>query len=267
MAEKSANSVRFVPQWMNSDFFGLHLRNYFNDPKLNVVRLEVRSASADGENFASSMYRVNVTFTRHSETDVTNHSLIVKVPLSGETAVAATSENNLYKKEIEFYSEIAPKIGALLGQLGETKQLIANCYGLCPDKDALLLEDLTIKSYCMPSVFVGFNFGGAKIVLKKLAAFHAINAILQQQQPNIFANFKYGLMTRHSDANRKFYSTQFDAMVDAISRWPNANKYMPKLERLRSKVLEQGAKAFDPEPHHFNTLIHGDLCVKFCVHF
>lgn len=192
MTEKPANPTIFIPKWLNIDFIGLHLKTYFNDENLHIVRFDVRSATADDVNFSCSMYRVNVIFNRQSENIVINLSLILKIPVSDEKALAALSANNVYEKEIEFYGKIAPKINATLAQIQETKQLIANSYGACPVNDALLLEDLAIKSYCTPSVYRGFNFEEAKIVLKKLASFHAINAVLQQNQPNIFENFKYG---------------------------------------------------------------------------
>lgn len=258
-----SNPIIAIPSWLNSDFIAFHLKKYFNDEELRIVRFDVRPATDNG--FSSRMYCINVIFTQNSDNNnITDHSFVIKIPVFGEAALAARLEYNLYKKEIEFYTQIAPKISALLAQLNETKQLFADCYGVCLTNDAVLLEDLTTKSYCVPStVHCGFNLDEAKIALKKMAAFHAINTILQQQQPNIFENFKFGLLSRHSSANDEFFLTQFDAMAEAISAWPNSSQYVPKLRRLRSKLLERICKAFDPEPHQFNTLIHGDLYVDF----
>lgn len=52
-------------------------------------------------------------------------------------------------------------------------------------------------------------------------------------------------------------------MTEAISAWPNADYYVPKLQRVRNNLMEKGCKAYDPDPKQFNTLIHGDLFVEF----
>lgn len=72
-----------------------------------------------------------------------------------------------------------------------------------------------------------------------------------------------GAMNRNTDVFDQFCLNQFDAMTDAISSWPNADEYSSKLRHLRSNLLERLREAFDPEPNQFNTLIHGDLYVKF----
>lgn len=74
-------------------------------------------------------------------------------------------------------------------------------------------------------------------------------------------------MSQHSNVYDTFYLTQFDAMTEVISSWPNANHYVPKLRRLRSSLLERGSKAFDPNPNHFNTLNHGDMFVFSTLNF
>lgn len=71
-----------------------------------------------------------------------------------------------------------------------------------------------------------------------------------------------GAMNRNTNVYDQFCLNQFDAMTEAISLWPNANRYLSKLRRLRGNLLECLRKAFDPELNQFNTLIHGDLYVK-----
>lgn len=193
MTEKPANPTISIPNWLNNDFFELHLKKYFNDQKLQIVGFGIQSASADDVDYYScSMYRVNVVLNRQSENDMIHLSVILKLPVSNDVALAALVANNVYKKEIEFYDQIVPKINEALVQPYETKQLFAECYGVCLVNDVLLLEDLAAKSYHTSSVYRGYNFDEAKLILKKLASFHAINAVLQQNQPNIFENFKHG---------------------------------------------------------------------------
>lgn len=197
------NAVIFIPNWLNREFIALHLSNYFNNKKIQIIRFEVRpitGSASSVKNSMISMYRVNVSFSEgavNQNDDDTNLSVIIKTPTSNDELTRYAEKLN--KKEAEFYSQIAPKINKSLIHLDEPKQLIPNSYGVCTANNALLLEDLTMKSYCTSSICSGFNLNEAKIVLQKVATFHAINAVLQQQQPNIFDNFKYGSLQNEID--------------------------------------------------------------------
>lgn len=82
--------------WLHSDFIALLLKDYFNDQQLEIVRFDVGPATGDG--FASSILRANVIFSRKSECDMKNLSLIVKIPVLDKTVLAAKLANNIYKK-------------------------------------------------------------------------------------------------------------------------------------------------------------------------
>lgn len=67
------------------------------------------------------------------------------------------------------------------------------------------------------------------------------------------------MITRATEVLNTFYLTQYDAVVELISSWPDFVGYAEKLRRLRGDLLERGKLAFDASPKHFNTLIHGDM--------
>lgn len=72
-------------------------------------------------------------------------------------------------------------------------------------------------------------------------------------------------MSRHTDVFNTFYVTQLDVMMEVVSTWPDSAYYIEKLQRLRSNLMAKGAQAFDPDPNHFNTMIHGDMFVLNCL--
>lgn len=194
-------------------------------------------------------------------------NIVIKSAVSGDIALKAMLENDIYNKEITFYKCIAPKITEMLARLHEASQLIAMPYGVCRTNNAILFEDLSVKNYRIGSIYRGFDFDEAVIVLKKAATFHACNAKLHELSPNIFDNFKNGLMTRHSTGLDMYYNVQLDCLMEIVEKWPNADYYMPKLRRLRKVLMEKGAATFQPDPSHFNTLIQGDLFVSIFCHF
>lgn len=118
-------------------------------------------------------------------------NLIVKEAIADEVSLNALLQFDVYDKEILFYTEIAPKINQKLKELGEP-ELIAQPFGACKTRNILILEDLSAKGYQVRSPTNGLNYAETKAILKKVATFHAINAVLQEEQPNIFAGFKYG---------------------------------------------------------------------------
>lgn len=128
-------------------------------------------------------------------------NIIIKTAVPGEFAFEALAANDIYNKEIEFYSKIAPKINQALKKLNEPAQLVPEPYGVCNENNAILFEDLCSKGYGILSVHQGLNFEEAKVVLKKAATLHAIHAVLQEQDPNIFENFKYGKKLTNEEGN------------------------------------------------------------------
>lgn len=72
------------------------------------------------------------------------------------------------------------------------QQVLAECYGVCKLNKLLIFEDLNVKGYNCLSVKHGLDIDGAELVLSKAATFHAICAVLNEEYPSIFDNFKYG---------------------------------------------------------------------------
>lgn len=119
-------------------------------------------------------------------------SLIVKTALTNGLAFETLSAHNVFNKEIEFYDGIVPQINRLLIKLDEPDQIVAETFGVCKTNKVMLFEDLAPKGYGLSSIQRGCNISEAKVIFKKLATFHAICAVLQEEKPDIFANFKYG---------------------------------------------------------------------------
>lgn len=55
------------------------------------------------------------------------------------------------------------------------------------------------------------------------------------------------------------YSGNFDALLDAISNWPDLSKYSEKLQRIRTDIVERWRRIYDVNANEFNTLCHDDL--------
>lgn len=116
----------------------------------------------------------------------------MKAALSSGIAFETLAAHKVFDKETEFYDKIVPKINELLDKLNESDDLVAETFGVCKVNRVMLFDDLTIKGYGVASIQQGFNLEEATAILKKLAIFHGICAVLQEREPDIFANYKHG---------------------------------------------------------------------------
>lgn len=57
-----------VPKWLDGDFLEKHLQNFFGDKQIRIVNFEVKPATAKGENYASYLYRVKITYSDETQT-------------------------------------------------------------------------------------------------------------------------------------------------------------------------------------------------------
>lgn len=57
------NTETEIPKWLDIEFLEAHLQGFFNNKHVKIVSFEVKPATARGENYASFLYRVKVTYT------------------------------------------------------------------------------------------------------------------------------------------------------------------------------------------------------------
>lgn len=112
--------------------------------------------------------------------------------LNGESAVGALNELNVYEKEMEMYEVILPQLKRLLRTAGADGKLFADTIYVSKPHQSILLEDLSVGGYNSKTVKDGFGMGHSKAILSLLAKYHAAASVLQEQQPDVYKNFKYG---------------------------------------------------------------------------
>lgn len=125
--------------------------------------------------------------------------LIMKEGVTNEILLETFHQYDVYDNEMEFYECVVPKFNEKLAELNEL-DLLPTSIGVWPEKNILILEDLSIKGYHVRPPTQGFDMHETKAILQRMATFHAICAALQEKEPNIFKNFKRG--TLKNCANR-----------------------------------------------------------------
>lgn len=209
---------------------------------------------------------------------------IVKVPYESGMGHDLLTQLDVYRKELDIYEIILPKLKAQLMQSGIDADIVADTIHVCHKHKSIVFEDLSLRGYRMPARCDGLDMAHTKILLRQLAVFHATCALLHEKDENIYTNFKHGknprriplykhipnpffydfagMFNRNDAAFQIFYTTSFDALTAQISTWPAFDGYVAKLKRIRPQLMERGRRSFDPIPGQFNTLIHGDIWVN-----
>lgn len=69
-------------------------------------------------------------------------------------------------------------------------------------------------------------------------------------------------MNRSTTTFDNMYGSMLDSLIQVVSEWGGYERYVDKLTKLRSTLIENGKRSFDAKAHQFNTLIHGDIWVN-----
>lgn len=80
--EKPPLSSSVIPEWLNGQFLEENLQIHHKNAEIKVIDFEVKPTAGKGENFASSLYRVKVTYSIPSNAENSVSSIDSKVDCS-----------------------------------------------------------------------------------------------------------------------------------------------------------------------------------------
>lgn len=63
-------------------------------------------------------------------------------------------------------------------------------------------------------------------------------------------------------AFKDYFLTNIEALYRCVSKWQDFGYYAQKIKKLRTKLIENGCKAFDVKQDQFNCLNHGDIWIN-----
>ena len=249
-----------APSWLTDSYLEDVLRKYLKDEKIKIKSVDIKPATANGENYASVMSRIKVIFS--SENKISNDlSFIMKYSYESDPSIANIMNGyDVYNTEMKMYDKILPQLAEILLEVGDTEQLFAKTLKVDYDKSAILFEDLKVNNYIITDRLTGMDEHHARMVLKKLAKFHAAAAILNQRLNGELEKFQRGIFNRHTRA----FGCMFEYMTEICAKFAEScnelgTYYHNKLMKLKPHVVEYATHAYNSNPRHFYTLSHGDL--------
>lgn len=262
MSSTNPESCNTFPLWLNQDYIEDAIRFKFEDNSITILKYEAVPATSKGDNYASVMIRIRVEYMSNTCNEPRKASYILKTsfqqlpnPLPNDALVSC----GVYRREMLMYEAIFPQFKDILLTIGYSEDLVADAIKIDHLREGMLLEDLKDRHYVMLQRKTGLNLEHAKLILRKLAKFHAASVILNEMEPSVFSEFDRGAFNKHTNSLAQFYIGCMEECTRAVCSWKGFGAIGAKLSKIRDKVMEYGTGAFEAKDDRLNVLIHGDL--------
>ena len=170
------NSVSSFLESLDSIFFVDILENKLtiSREKITFKSASLASASEKNDNFISDIYRLTIKFDLPG-TDDQSIDVIMKVSFD---VVSEIKELSIFRREQLMYEDMIQSFESIWAENGYDIKFSPKCYKVTEVPcEIIILEDLKVDGYQMMSKKDGLDLQKTKIVLSKLAKFHAASAV------------------------------------------------------------------------------------------
>lgn len=257
------NSVT-TPSWMNKDFFTTVIKHHSSDVNANVTEFIVKPSLSPGENFVSTMFRVEIKFSTTLQAE-NSLSVVIKVP-PFDVSQTGFVENlgSIYQTELDMYNGPLNDIKNLLESVGDFCKINPKLiYQSTKPNFVIVLEDLGESGYERMTQPLE-NFEDSKLVFQRLAKFHAASYFLINERKVDYSRFNFCLFDLEDDPIilNKFLYEPIDTLTEVLESWGGHEGYVEKLKIFRETFMEKGKQLYKPDVNGYNVLNHGDFHVK-----
>ncbi|CAD6991942.1 unnamed protein product [Ceratitis capitata] len=248
-------------EWLNKEYFETVLRKHKKDEGLTIQKFNTSAGTTKGDSFINAMTRFNVEFLLSNSQEPHYGFYIVKSSYEGDPTIRKImTDFDVYNREILMYNKILPEMTALLAEIGDDDRLFAETMHVDLERGAIIFEDLSASNFVVGNRIERLDEPQAKLVLSKLAKFHATGAVLNERMPSILTDLQGGFLR---DSNRAFEPFH-QGMVEVCAKFAGGCEelgpyYKEKLLKLKPKVMDYSIRCFYPKDDHFLTLIHSDM--------
>lgn len=184
MSEQFSNEELIPPPWLDTAFFARALRSYKRDASITVKDVTISPGTEPGEHFSSIMFRATVVYcSANTGVDDTMKVILKTIALvEGQKVEDAIQNSPLFKNESKIYSLVLPEMEKALRMIGDTTtfapQLIYQNIHSEPSP-VIVLKDITPDGFKVSDNYVS-DWNVAKLLIKKMAKFHAVSMYLNE---------------------------------------------------------------------------------------
>ncbi|XP_077279633.1 uncharacterized protein LOC143907027 [Temnothorax americanus] len=239
-------------------------------PNFRIHDVEWKHLTDPGENFGSVILAVTINVEQNDKKRILN--VVVKLPPKSAYLLDLFDSPLTFKKELEFYSMVAPEFLKLQNKNGIPRealsvivpQFLGGRLGLrdpqCFDEQAaIVLENLKSHDYTTQDRIAGLDKEHMDFAIAHLAKLHAITIGLKLKKPEFFE--KTVLPCLGYPLTEAAMNGALDMVQKAHNDYKSmkeANVYLDRIE----KTLEYGLKDDITPEEPWATLVHGDFWVN-----
>ncbi|KAH8384024.1 hypothetical protein KR009_011748 [Drosophila setifemur] len=254
------------PAWLNAQFIEKVLSSYEKSPELKVTDLKITPASAQGDHYASVMFRTTAEYTT-SKGKFTKPLIVKTMPEQEGHKKDMLSQTHLFTTEIGMYSKVLPEFERILRAAGDKTKLYVPCiYHSLEPRQVMIFEDLVPQGYAV------IRNRPAKpeeqeAVFTKLAKWHAVSMKVINEQPDFLKEFQYGLCEMPTLLTDPMVTGGMADFQEMLDKTPELSKYKPIFEKISPtymdgmcKVMREYRQAPQADGHYI--LCHGDFHLR-----
>lgn len=136
--------------------------------------------------------------------------------------------------------------------------LFGRCYECSTEHSYLIFEDLSMRDYGNSNKSLGLSVEQFKLILSKLAKWHAATAVLVGQDYAPLIHFQEHSM-KQTRAMEMLLSNAVQSFADITKLLPGYEKVSRKLDNVKRRIYDKTLKAVEQDQLCFLSLCHGDL--------
>ncbi|KAK9512731.1 hypothetical protein O3M35_001095 [Rhynocoris fuscipes] len=244
---------------ISKDYLEVMVRRKQDDMRIvKIVCISCKPALGKDENFMSTLLRYKLRVLYGNGESAIKHVLVKSLPEKHEHA-QFLQENSFFKNEIHMYSKILRDMKVLMEEFQDKRDTLwCELIGYKP-YHKLLLQDLKDQQFYPLDRRENVDMDHARFILKSLARFHTMGAVLLQRNLIRRAEFDPFNMGKEKFAECIFQNCLI-VLAKAIRRswgseWAST---ADRMEKDAYKVYDKMTEMLKYDSKRFNVINHGD---------
>lgn len=245
-----------LPEFLTKEYLINVLQKYEKTDDIKVKEFNCTPAVAAGNNYASMLLRASVQYTKNDQN--VEKSLIIKTTPSDPELAKSVEQYGVYKREILMYDRILPQYHKLLESVGDNEKLFSPAIYVDSKNSTIIFEDLKKLGFTIANRLTGVDQKHVELLTRKIAKFHACSMVLLATGTEDFRQFCEPPVT-YNETSQQYVDGMLNAFMDQIRTWPGYEKYVEKLEKVRTWLPKEWINAYGETKYPIQVLTHGDL--------
>ncbi|XP_037922352.1 uncharacterized protein LOC119658746 [Hermetia illucens] len=230
--------------------------------RCTIKKFTVVSSSGAGENYACSLYRVTIEIEKEDGTEDSVRYLTKMVPPNDPNA-QMKKYLEIFPKEALMYEKAIPKLEEVFQENNMKISIGPKCWKVVNNLEMLIIEDLGVRKFSNADRLNGMDIEHAKMVLSKLAQFHAASACVFEKDSTFSKQIISSLMSEQAFGFFRIMQPMlWGTIIKYLKMWETCQEYVNRMEEMVSRMGDLYVDVYTPKPDEFNVLLHGDLWVN-----